>query len=225
MTRRKGEYSKSRLDREFPHQVIVPADRCSSANRAVIESLCRNLTLGPRHHSLFHQDRWHLVYCFADAAHADLFRETFGGETFDAKARGRGMNWHRLRRRSTQFPPSHRTKPVLLSAISHHSSAAWLQVLTHSSSSFRSQAMHPPPPEHWPSPEGRDWRGRKVMEETMRVLTLTELMRLTRIELCDLLSRITTALPDLPEGSAERQNAFINLRNIRVMLARRDFSP
>ena len=38
MTRRKGEYSKSRLDREFPHQVIIPADRCTGANGAVIEN-------------------------------------------------------------------------------------------------------------------------------------------------------------------------------------------
>jgi hypothetical protein len=59
----------------------------------------------------------------------------------------------------------------------------------------------------------------------MRVLTLTELMRLTRIELCDLAARITNAFPDLPEGSPERQNAVTNLRNIRMTLARRDFSP
>jgi hypothetical protein len=98
MTRRKGEYTKSRLDREFPHQVIVSADRCAGANSATIESLCKTLTLGPRHHSVFHQDRWHLVYCFADAAHAELFQEKFGGETFDPKARGRGRNWHMLRK-------------------------------------------------------------------------------------------------------------------------------
>jgi hypothetical protein len=59
----------------------------------------------------------------------------------------------------------------------------------------------------------------------MRVLTLTELMRLTRIELCDLLHRITNALPEFPEGSAERANALLNLGNIRRVLARRDFSP
>ena len=59
----------------------------------------------------------------------------------------------------------------------------------------------------------------------MRVLTLTELMRLTRIELCALLTRITNELPDFPEGSAERDNALTNLRNIRWVLARRDFSP
>src|ERR1700688_3737119 len=63
-----------------------------------------------------------------------------------------------------------------------------------------------------PPPEGRDWRGRKVMEETMRVLTFTELMRLTRIELCALLTRITNELPDFPEGSAEREASLIHLR-------------
>jgi hypothetical protein len=64
-----------------------------------------------------------------------------------------------------------------------------------------------------------------MMEETMRVLTLTDLMRLTRIELCALLTRITNELPELPEGSVERANAHINLGNIRRVLARRDFSP
>jgi hypothetical protein len=64
-----------------------------------------------------------------------------------------------------------------------------------------------------------------MMEETMRVLTLTELMRLTRIELCNLLTQIMTALPDFPEGSLERANALLNLGNIRRVLARRDFSP
>jgi hypothetical protein len=72
--------------------------------------------------------------------------------------------------------------------------------------------------------EGRDWRGR-TMEETMRVLTITELMRLTRIELCQLAARIANELPSFPEGSAERANAEATLRNIRFVLARRDFSP
>jgi hypothetical protein len=34
----------------------------------------------------------------------------------------------------------------------------------------------------------------------MRVLSIKELMRLTRIELIDLLVRITNALPDMPEA-------------------------
>jgi hypothetical protein len=63
------------------------------------------------------------------------------------------------------------------------------------------------------------------MEETMRVLTLTELMRLTRIELCALAAQITNELAEFPEGSDERNNALTNLRNVRWALARRDFSP
>lgn len=59
----------------------------------------------------------------------------------------------------------------------------------------------------------------------MRVLTINELWRLTRIELCDLAAKITAALPTLPEGSPQYTAAYINLRNIRFVLARRDFSP
>jgi hypothetical protein len=59
----------------------------------------------------------------------------------------------------------------------------------------------------------------------MRVLTLTELMSLSKMELSDLLARITNILPYLPEGSVERENARTNLRTIRYMLARRDFTP
>ncbi|HXM33720.1 MAG TPA: hypothetical protein VN920_00900 [Pyrinomonadaceae bacterium] len=59
----------------------------------------------------------------------------------------------------------------------------------------------------------------------MQVLTLTELMRLTRIELCGLAARITAELSTYREGSPQRTAACINLRNIRFVLARRDFSP
>ncbi len=59
----------------------------------------------------------------------------------------------------------------------------------------------------------------------MRVLTINELLRLTRRELCELAARITAALPHYPEGSPEHSTALTNLRNIRWALARRDFSP
>lgn len=59
----------------------------------------------------------------------------------------------------------------------------------------------------------------------MRVLTLCEPMRLSKIELCELLAHITVTLSDFPEGSPERAAAEINLRNIRSMLTRRDSSP
>jgi CRISPR/Cas system CSM-associated protein Csm2 small subunit len=63
------------------------------------------------------------------------------------------------------------------------------------------------------------------MEATMRVLSIKELMRLTRVQLIDLYARITNALPDMPEGSENRQIALINLRKIRIVLARHDLTP
>jgi hypothetical protein len=62
------------------------------------------------------------------------------------------------------------------------------------------------------------------MEETMRVLTITEVMRLSRIELCDLLARITAVLRNCPVGSVEQNNAITNLRNITRILMQRDLS-
>jgi hypothetical protein len=63
------------------------------------------------------------------------------------------------------------------------------------------------------------------MEETMRVLTINELLRLTRIELCDLATRIANELPTFSDDSPERANALTSLRNIRFVLARRDYPP
>jgi len=58
-----------------------------------------------------------------------------------------------------------------------------------------------------------------------RVLTINEFWRLTRIELCDFAQRVTSDLTKFPEGSSEHDNALTSLRNIRYVLARRDFSP
>ena len=59
----------------------------------------------------------------------------------------------------------------------------------------------------------------------MQVLTIRELMRMTRVELCNLAQQITSELPTFPDDSPERATALTTLRNIRYVLARRDFSP
>jgi hypothetical protein len=64
-----------------------------------------------------------------------------------------------------------------------------------------------------------------MMEEIMRVLTMTELMRLTRNELCGIESEITMALPEHPESSPERNIADRNLRSIRRVLTWYDLAP
>ncbi len=123
------------------------------------------------------------------------------------------------------FPPPHiLTNLVLLPAMKRRRSAQWVQALARSSSSFPSQAMRPPPAVAGASQKAAIGAA-GTMEETMRVRTITELMRLTRIELCQLAARIANELPFFPEGSVDRVIAEANLRNIRFVLARRDFSP
>jgi hypothetical protein len=41
VTRRKGEYSKSRLDREFSYQVMLPAARCIGVKGLAIQNVSR----------------------------------------------------------------------------------------------------------------------------------------------------------------------------------------
>ena len=60
------------------------------------------------------------------------------------------------------------------------------------------------------------------MEETMKLCwTVTELMHLTRNELCNLSAYILHLLPNFESGSLERSYALISLDNIRrVMVSR-----
>jgi len=95
MGRRKGELSSATIDREFPHQVIVLAIAVAgNEGGARLAAALEGLSVCGRHHSVFKDDESHFVYCFADKAHADLFRDRFGGEPFDPSSRGRGRKWH-----------------------------------------------------------------------------------------------------------------------------------
>lgn len=59
----------------------------------------------------------------------------------------------------------------------------------------------------------------------MIVLTYAELTRCTKAELWDLYRQMLAALPLLSDGTQARENALLNIRNIRVFLARRDYTP
>jgi hypothetical protein len=84
---RKGEHSKATMDRNWPHQVALLAARCSGHNYVTIRLFCDGLSLCPRTHSFRRDDADMLVFCFALRAHADQFRDRFGGEVFDPKDR------------------------------------------------------------------------------------------------------------------------------------------
>ena len=59
----------------------------------------------------------------------------------------------------------------------------------------------------------------------MLLLTITELMHLTRDELCDLADRIAQTLPELDAGTLARSNALASLDNIRRVMVLRYIHP
>jgi hypothetical protein len=95
MVYRKGELTPAAIDRGWPHQVALREAACTGANHKIHLDFCKDLSLCPRGHSVYHDDTTWRVFCFADPAHAALFRERFGGEPFDPKDRGRGAAWAR----------------------------------------------------------------------------------------------------------------------------------
>jgi hypothetical protein len=50
---RRGELSKHIIDPDWPHQIALPAYRCTGANYVTIHLFCQDLTLCPRGHSLY----------------------------------------------------------------------------------------------------------------------------------------------------------------------------
>lgn len=79
MVRRKGELSQRTIDREWPHQVALPAERVRGDGYMTTHFYCEGLSLCPRHRYFRRDDRDYVVFCFADAAHAQLCRERFDG--------------------------------------------------------------------------------------------------------------------------------------------------
>ena len=93
MSRRKGELSPAAMDREWPHQVIVPS---LGANLWTSRwpSIC------PRSHSVFIRGAEHRIYCFSDPRDAESFLAVFrdyGAERFDVRRRQSGPNWAQIK--------------------------------------------------------------------------------------------------------------------------------
>ena len=92
MGRHKGGISPSEIDRLWPYQVALHADEVKGWRYRYIHAFCTDLSLAPRGHSVVRDRQIYIVFCFADPAHADLFRVQFNGEHFDPAWRGRGKS-------------------------------------------------------------------------------------------------------------------------------------
>jgi hypothetical protein len=97
MGRRKGELSSSQIDRQYPHQITIPADWCRGGEYHLVRYFCEGLSVASRTHHIVMEDQWHLIFCFAVKTDAEKFHMRFGGEWFDPARRGRGGRWHLLR--------------------------------------------------------------------------------------------------------------------------------
>ena len=91
--RRKGELSAAAIDRQWPYQVALPADRVGGSNYDVIRQASDEYRGCPRGHSVVHDGVWYQVFCFSTPQAAAKFQVRFGGEPFNPKHRGRGRAW------------------------------------------------------------------------------------------------------------------------------------
>jgi len=80
MTRARGQPSRTLLDREYPHQVLVIADTVRGKTLDKVTDFHVKLGIPTKSRSVRKDDAWYSLYCFADPNHAKLFRAIFGGE-------------------------------------------------------------------------------------------------------------------------------------------------
>jgi len=59
----------------------------------------------------------------------------------------------------------------------------------------------------------------------MRLLTYLELSRYTKAQLWNLQYQMLAALPELREGTESHENTLLNIRHIRLFLARQAYTP
>ena len=105
--RRKGELSPNMVDRDWPHQIMVPAEDVMLGNYDRAQAFCADLSLAPRGHSIFKDDKWHRVFALPSESTPSASRQSSAESgsiqrRADAVATGRRSN----RRSSVTCSPS-----------------------------------------------------------------------------------------------------------------------
>ncbi|QCL83893.1 hypothetical protein CFBP5875_04575 [Agrobacterium pusense] len=97
MNRRKGELTASAIDRGWPHQIALRESLSSGKRWMEMMEFCQKnrLMRCDRGHSVFFEDEHYNVHCFATKQGAEAFLEKYGGEWFDPRDRGKGLDWNK----------------------------------------------------------------------------------------------------------------------------------
>lgn len=87
--RRKGELTRSGIDRGWPHQVALPERLTCRAHWQPQHDFCEELDVAPRGHCFVRDGEWWNVKCFARKEDANSFIARFGGEYMTPATRPR----------------------------------------------------------------------------------------------------------------------------------------
>lgn len=83
MSRRKGEMTKEQIDREWPHQVALPAWFVNGKYYMILHRFCRGLSVCDRHQGYRRDDGGEMiVYCFKERSDAEYFHMHFPNGEF-----------------------------------------------------------------------------------------------------------------------------------------------
>ena len=84
MTRGRGRLSRTLLNLEYPHQVLVLANTVGGKTLDKVYDFHVRLGIPTKRRSIRKDDAWYWLYCFANPNHAKLFR---GGELTQAQSK------------------------------------------------------------------------------------------------------------------------------------------
>jgi hypothetical protein len=86
MTHARGQLSRTLLNREYPHQVLVPSWNVRGKLFEKVDAFHVQIGAPMKKRSIFKNDSRYELYCFAQRQDAESFQELFGGHLTRVKA-------------------------------------------------------------------------------------------------------------------------------------------